>query len=97
MEQTHLEGHGSDSANIVNGTGADRGLMMAESGYQSGIFEATRHTNITLTSIADLKATLAEELGKAMLRSILERIESCRERYWAMSKTDRQDRPGTTA
>ena len=74
---------------IVNDTGADRGFMMAESGYQSGTFEAARHTNITLTSIAGLKAPLAEELGKAMLRSILERIESCRERYWAMSKTDR--------
>lgn len=74
---------------IVSDTGADRGFMMAESGYQSGAFEATRHTNITLTSIADLNATLAEERGNSMLRSILERVETCRERYWAMSKTDR--------
>ena len=76
---------------IVNDTGADRGFMMAESGYQSGTFEAARHTNITLASIADLRASLAEELGKARLRSIVERTGSCRERYWAISKKDRID------
>ena len=65
---------------IVNDTGADRGFMMAESGYQSGTFEAANRTNITLTSIADLKVALSEELGMVMLRSIAERVESCRER-----------------
>ena len=74
---------------IVNETGADRGIMMAESGYQSGAVEAARLTNITLTSIADLKVTLSEELGMTMLRSMLERVDSCRDRYWEISKADR--------
>src|SRR5437773_4481852 len=33
---------------IVDDTGADRGFIMAESGYQSGALEAARLTNITL-------------------------------------------------
>ena len=74
---------------ILNDTGADRGFMMAENGYQSGTVEAARLTNITLTSIADLKAALSEEIGIAMLRSIIERVDSCRDRYWEMSKEDR--------
>ena len=74
---------------IVDDTGADRGIMMAESGYQSGAVEAARHTNITLTSMADLKVSLSEEIGMAKLRSILERVDSCRDRYWEMSKENR--------
>ncbi|MCY3814371.1 MAG: restriction endonuclease [Gammaproteobacteria bacterium] len=74
---------------IVNDAGADRGFMMAESGYQSGAIEAARLTNVTLTSIAALKVTLSEEIGMAMLRSMLERVDSCRDRYWEMSKEDR--------
>ena len=74
---------------IVNDTGADRGFMMAESGYQSGAVEAAMLTNITLTSIADLKVILSVEIGMAKLRSILERVDSCRDRYWIMSKEDR--------
>ena len=74
---------------IVDDTGADRGFMMAESGYQSGTFEAANRTNMTLTSIADLKVTLSAELGMAKLRSIADRVDSCRERYWEISKRDR--------
>jgi hypothetical protein len=76
---------------IVDDTGADRGFIMAESGYQSGALEASRLANVTLTSIADLKETLAYEIGMAKLRSLPDRVESCRERYWAISKSDRID------
>jgi hypothetical protein len=39
---------------IVEDTGADRGFVMAEKGYQSGALEAARLTNVMLTSRADL-------------------------------------------
>jgi restriction system protein len=41
---------------IVSDTGADRGIMMAESGYQSGAVEAANLTNVQLTSLAELRA-----------------------------------------
>lgn len=74
---------------IVDDTGSDRGFMMAENGYQSGAVEAANRTNITLSSIAELQETLSEELGAVKLRSILERVEVCRDRYWAIDKPDR--------
>lgn len=74
---------------IVDDTGADRGFIMAEKGYQSGALEAALHANVMLTSLADLKEVLAFELGVAKLRSVLDRAEDCRERYWALSKSDR--------
>ena len=74
---------------IVDDTGADRGLMLAESGFQSGALEAAYNANVMLTSLGDLKETLAFEVGKAKLHSIPPRIDSCAERYWEISKSDR--------
>jgi hypothetical protein len=74
---------------IVDDTGADRGFLMAESGYQSGALEAARLTNVVLTSLADLKETLAYEIGMAKLNTLLCRADSCRTRYWAIDKYDR--------
>jgi hypothetical protein len=62
---------------------------MAESGYQSGALEAALLANVTMAFITDLKETLAYELGVEKLRSVVDRAESCRERYWAVSKFDR--------
>lgn len=76
---------------IVDDTGADRGFLMAESGYQSGSLEAARLTNVVLTSLADLKETLAYEIGMAKLNTLLNRADSCRDRYWAIAKYDRID------
>ena len=74
---------------IVEDTGADRGFMMAESGYQSGALEASLFANVMLTSMAELNERLAYEIGVAKLRSIADRAESCQERYWTINKSDR--------
>lgn len=76
---------------IVEDLGADRGFIMAESGYQSGALQAARYANVMLTSLADLKETLAHELGMSKLRAIRDRVRECRERYWSISKSDRID------
>lgn len=76
---------------IVDDVGADRGFIMAESGYQSGALQAARNANVMLTSLADLMETLAYEVGMAQLKAITVRVESCRDRYWSISKSDRID------
>ena len=74
---------------IVEDTGADRGFLMAERGYQSGALEAARLTNVVLTSLADLKETLAYDIGMAKLNMLLTRADRCRSLYWAIAKYDR--------
>lgn len=76
---------------IVEDTGADRGFIMAESGYQSGALEAARLANVLLSSLADLNETLAYELGMSQLKALFARVDSCRERYWEIGKEDRID------
>jgi len=71
---------------IVSDIGADRGIMMAENGYQSGALEAAQLTNVQLTSLAELEVTASHALGMAQLREIQSRVDQCRERYWQLSK-----------
>jgi hypothetical protein len=42
-----------------------------------------------LTSLADLKETLAYEMGMSQLKALLVRADSCRDRYWEIGKYDR--------
>jgi hypothetical protein len=46
---------------VIN-LGADRGLLMSESGFQSGAIRTARQKNITLTSLGDLRANAADEI-----------------------------------
>jgi hypothetical protein len=47
---------------LVLDLGADRGLLMSESGFQSGAIRTASQKNITLTSLDDLRANAAEEI-----------------------------------
>lgn len=47
---------------LVLDLGADRGLLMSESGFQSGAIRTASQKNITLTSLDDLRADAADEI-----------------------------------
>lgn len=71
---------------IVSDLGADRGILMAENGFQSGAQDAAWLTNVQLASLATLTLTASDALGRAQLRVIQERSEKCRERYWDLDR-----------
>jgi hypothetical protein len=72
---------------IVADVGADRGILMAEQGFQRGALDAARLTNVQLTSLANLANTAGHEIGLAKLRVLQERLDKCRARYWNIDKT----------
>jgi restriction system protein len=76
---------------IVSDLGADRGILLSESGFQSGAKEAAELTNVQLTSLAELTESASYALGKALLRELQGRIEKCRVRYWNIDKEVRID------
>ncbi|WP_316225548.1 restriction endonuclease [Bradyrhizobium sp. SZCCHNS3052] len=47
---------------IVEDTGADRGILVSESGHQAGAIDAARLTNITLISLEDLRSAARADL-----------------------------------
>lgn len=74
---------------IVSDVGADRGIILSESGFQSGAEEAANLTNVQLTSLDEVRETARDSFNAMRLREIYDRVEMCRERYWNISKADR--------
>ena len=57
---------------VVEDLGADRGILISASGFQSGAVRVAENSNITLTSLDELKETAREDL----VSSVLHRIET---------------------
>jgi restriction system protein len=74
---------------IVFDVSADRGILMAEAGVEDGALRAAQMAKVQLVSLADLGLTADHALGMAQLRSLQERVDRCRERYWNLSKRAR--------
>ncbi len=74
---------------IVVDLGADRGILISESGFQKGAVEAATLTNVHVSSLARLRDTASAEITAMRLREVYDRIEGCRERYWNISKENR--------
>lgn len=84
---------------IVDDVGADRGFIMAEGGFQSGALEAALLTNVTLTSLDEMKERLRFEISRVEALRALDQVDECRSRYWDMPKEHRIDhglRPDVT-
>lgn len=71
---------------IVNDTGSDRGILLAESGFQSGAVEAARLTNVQVTSLVEVQTSATIEIHSMKLRELFDRLEWCREIYWGLPK-----------
>jgi restriction system protein len=82
---------------IVTDLGADRGVLLCETGFQSGALEAATLTNVHATSLSALRGTASAELTAMRLRELFDRAESCGVRYWNIPKGARIEaglRPG---
>lgn len=71
---------------IVNDTGADRGILLAEGGFQSGAIEAATLTNIQVTSLADVEHSASNAINSMRLRDLSDRLMWCKEEYWEIPK-----------
>ncbi|MFA5193943.1 MAG: restriction endonuclease [Verrucomicrobiia bacterium] len=71
---------------IVTDTGADRGILLSESGFQSGAIEAASLTNVLVTSLAEARVKSEHDVNAMRLRDFYGRVETCRERYWEIPK-----------
>lgn len=76
---------------IVSDTGADRGILLAETGFQTGAAEAALLTNVHLTSLAQARIEASGSVSQMRLIDLYDRVEDCKRRYWSISKRDRID------
>lgn len=76
---------------IIADTGADRGILLAENGFQSGAAEAAALTNVHLTSLVEARREASVEVFSMRLAELYDRVEVCRKRYWDIPKSVRID------
>jgi hypothetical protein len=74
---------------IVEDIGADRGILVSESGHQSGAFAVAQHTNITLISLKGLREAARSELLSLGLLEIQRRSASIKKYVFSLWKTER--------
>lgn len=74
---------------IVSDIGADRGILLSESGFQSGSIEAAKLTNVLLTSLGSIRDTAKEEVFSMRLRELYDSIIELKEKYWSLPKSTR--------
>ncbi len=74
---------------IVSDVGADRGILLSESGFQSGAIEAANLTNIQLTTIAEARTSAGNSFYAMRLRDLFDRVGVCKDRYWDIPKNER--------
>jgi restriction system protein len=75
---------------IAHDLGADRGLVVAERGFQRGAIEAAQLTNITLTTMDELQVNSSRDIAMVHLQELSDdRIVDCRRRYWSIDKESR--------
>jgi hypothetical protein len=71
---------------IVTDLGADRGILLSESGFQSGAVEAANLTNVQLTFLAQVRSSASNDILSMRMRDLYDRNEHCKDRYWAIPK-----------
>ena len=76
---------------IVEDVGADRGILLSESGAQSGAVGVTHKSNVYVTSIMNLKEIAASEIVLEQVRALPRRVAMAHARYWAISKSHREE------
>lgn len=74
---------------IVADTGADRGILLCEAGFQSGALEAANLTNVQATSLAECRNRASADIFAMRLRDLNERTLTCKQRYWDIPKEER--------
>jgi restriction system protein len=74
---------------IVSDTGVDRGILLAENGFQSGAIEAAALTNVHVKSLAEVANTASTEIFSMRIRELYDRIIWCKTEYWDIPRDRR--------
>ena len=78
-------------ASVIQDVGADRGILLSESGFQSGAFQSAEKTSITLTSLEDLRSKAEEDLLNSSTVRMTRKIANLQFRLHEFHITEEQE------
>ena len=73
---------------IVDDIGADRGVIVSKSGFQSGTIRAAVKTNITLTSLEELEEYIQDEVNERAIKQLELKVLTLKRRYFGLQKVE---------
>lgn len=76
---------------VVDDVGADRGILVSESGFQTGARQAASRTNITLLTLAELRNLARADFLSELLEKIEWRMADLYQRFYGLRTTERYD------
>lgn len=82
--------HVTALAEIVRDVGADRGILLSEVGFQSGAVRMAYRSNVTLTSLAELREETIDELLTLRLGECRLRLARLSERLGKVGQVQRR-------
>jgi hypothetical protein len=85
--------HVAALAEIVEDVGADRGILLSESGFQAGAIRMANSRNITLSSISDLEENSEQERTELGLSELRRRCSKLSDRIDSLLPPDRPISP----
>jgi hypothetical protein len=71
---------------IVTDTGADKGILLSESGFQVGAKEAASLTNVHLRTLSESELEASTEVIAMRLAELNDRVQRCCSLYWELPK-----------
>ncbi len=74
---------------IVTDVGADRGIILSESGFQRGAQEAANLTNVHLANISTIGESAAEDFSLMEIHELYDKAEENKRVYWDIPKPTR--------
>ena len=70
---------------IVQEVGADRGILLAERGFQSGVYESAVNTNTLVTSLAELRQSATDEIFEIALIGLGRRVRKAQKHIFRLT------------
>lgn len=80
---------------VVDDVGADKGVLVAKSGFQPGAMDASRSTNIVLTSLPNLRSSVEEDLQTSLIEQLERKTINLRDRHSALYIHEEDERGAT--
>lgn len=74
---------------IVDDLGADRGILISKTGFQSGAIRSAQKSNISLTSLEDLREDLAQDVTRRTVDSLEASLLHTKNQIFDLSKTEK--------
>ena len=86
--------HVAALAEIVSDLGADRGILLSESGFQAGAIRMAQLSNVTLSSISDLEENSEQERFELRLYEFRRHLSKMMDRLHTLMMHERSSRGG---